>query len=90
MIANKRKMKLRLAGMKTSLRIPDDLNTSLTVGKHSLKPACVSVYFTTVVVLKTKHSKTMNEAPNRSKTKHSQLENEASQVENKAPSGIVH
>ena len=85
-------MKLRLAGMKISLRIPDDLNTSLTVGKRNLKPACFSVYFTTVVVLKTKHSetRTKHEAPNRSKTKHSQLENEASHVENKAPSGIVH
>ena len=65
-------MKLRLAGMKISLRIPDDLNPSLTVGKHNLKPECFSVYFTTVVVLKTKHSETMNEALSTQ-----QIENEA-------------
>ena len=61
MIANKQKIKLRFVGIKISLRIPDDLNRSLTVGKHNLKPACFSVYFATGVVSKTKHPKTMNE-----------------------------
>ena len=72
MIANRRKMKLRLAGMKISLRIPDDLNTSLTMGKHNLRPAWFSAYFTTVIVLKRKYSETMNEALSTQ-----QIENEA-------------
>ena len=65
-------MKLRLAGTKISLRIPDDLNTSLTVGKHNLKLACFSVYFTTVVSFENKALGNENEALSTQ-----QIENEA-------------
>ena len=44
-------MKLRLAGMKISLRVPDDLNTSLTMGKHNLFILFIylfNLYLTTV------------------------------------------